>query len=118
LDFNRLNEQLLRHVKVHGHQCEGLGELVFAASILSLPQDVNDWPTKFPGIRPENIEITRRAIWAREAFLREAMKGGYSDKAVLRPELREWTLRKLIDGQFREKQVDSLVVALLVACTN
>lgn len=114
LDFNRLNQELLRHVESHGHHCDGLGELIFAASILSLPSDLDDWPKKYPGIRPENIEITRKAVWAREALLREAKKGGYSDEAVLRPDLREWTLRKLIEGRFQEKQVDSLVVALLV----
>src|SRR6185369_6622689 len=75
LDFNRLNQELLRHVESHGHHCDGLGELIFAASILSLPSDLDDWPKRYPGIRPENIEITRKAVWAREALLREAKKG-------------------------------------------
>ena len=42
------------------------------------------------------------------------MQGGYTDHAVLRPELREWTLRKLMEGRYQEKQVDTTVVALLV----
>ena len=114
LDFGRLNQELVRHVQSQGHNCDGLGELVFAASIFSLPQDINNWPAKYPGIRPENIDIICKSVWAREAFLGEANRGGYSDDAVLRPALQEWTLRKLIDGRYQEKQVDSLVVALLV----
>ena len=65
LDFNRLNEELLRHVESQGHHCDGLGELVFAISILSLPSDIDDWPNRYPGIRPENItlHLTNRPSW-------------------------------------------------------
>lgn len=114
LDFSRLNQELLRHLQSHGRSCDRLGELAFAASIFVLPTDFDDWPRKYEGIRAENIEITRKAVWAREAFLREALQGGYTDHAVLRPELREWTLRKLMEGRYQEKQVDTTVVALLV----
>jgi len=114
LDFSRLNQELLRHIQACDRRCDVLGDLVFAASILLLPSDFDEWPKRYAGIKPENVDITRKSVWAREAFLREAMRGGYGDQAVFRPELREWTLRKLMEGRYQEKQVDSAVVALLV----
>ncbi len=56
----------------------------------------------------------KRAVHAREQLIREAVDGGYSEDGVYRPPLREWTLRKVVKGEYQEKQVDTTVVALLV----
>lgn len=114
LDFERLNEELLRHVSAHGGKCSGFGERVMSMSIFALPDDFDQWPLRFSSVRPENVVKTRNAVWARQRFVEEASQGGYGQEAVFRPALKEWMIRRLNEGSYQEKQVDTAVVALLV----
>jgi hypothetical protein len=114
LDFSKLNSALLRHLSANGHTCDALGELEISTSVFSLPTDFDSWPRRYSGITMDNIDKTKRAVYAREQLIREAVDGGYAETAVYRPPIREWILRKLVKGEYQEKQVDTTVVALLV----
>ncbi len=115
LDFARLDQSLLRHVRACGATCDGLGVRYLATSIFNLPDDLDNWPALDNNIRPKHLEQFRRTIHARNQFVEAALKSGYSNSAVLRPALRPWILQKLIiEKAYHEKQVDTTVVALLV----
>lgn len=114
LDFAKLTNALLRHLRDNGKSCETPGELVISTSIFNIPTDIDSWPNRFAGITSTDVEKVKRNVFSRDQFVREAAAGGYSDKAVFRPPLREWTLRKLAQYEYQEKQVDTTVVALLV----
>jgi hypothetical protein len=53
-------------------------------------------------------------VYAREAFVRDAVSAGYKADAVFRIPIRQYILRRLRDRRYQEKQVDTAVVALLV----
>ncbi len=114
LDFTKLNAALIRHLAAHGHGCNTVGELAISTSVFSLPADFDSWPSRYPGITPSQLEKMKRAVYARDQLIREAVEGGYSEAGVYRPPLREWILRKVVKGDYQEKQVDTTVVALLV----
>lgn len=114
LDFAKLNDALLRHIRENGKACDAIGDLVICTSIFALPPDFDAWPNRFPDITQDNVERMKKNLYAREQFVRDAAGGGYSDQAVYRPLLREWTLKRLMRGEYHEKQVDTTVVALLV----
>jgi hypothetical protein len=88
--------------------------LSLCTSIFTLPADFDEWPKRYAGITSQQIDKTKRAVFAREQLVREAVDGGYSQDAVYRPSIREYILRKLVKGEYQEKQVDTTVVALLV----
>ncbi len=54
------------------------------------------------------------AVKRREDLVAEAVKAGYRTDAVYRPPIRDYIIRKLADGKYQEKQVDTSVVAFLV----
>lgn len=114
LDFTRLNEALVRHLAANGHSCTGFGELAISTSIFSLPPDFDSWPTRYSGVTAAHVDKMKRAVYARDQLVREAAQGGYAESAVYRPPLRDWILRKVVKGEYQEKQVDTTVVALLV----
>jgi hypothetical protein len=114
LDFTKLNSQLLQHVRETGGECERIGESYIATSIFALPADFDDWPNRFDDITETAVEKTRRAVYAREAFVKDAVRAGYSAEAVFRPPIKDYILKKLEDKRYQEKQVDTAVVALLV----
>lgn len=114
LDFAKLNKALLRHVSAGGKACDDVGELVISTSIFTLPPDLDEWPRRYTGITPPDVEKMKRNVFAREQLVREAVDGGYSKIGVYRPPLREWILRKVMKREYQEKQVDTTVVALLV----
>src|SRR5262249_44462074 len=114
LDFNRLNEELLRHVHANGGDGAKVGELVLSISIFELPKDFDSWPSRVSGMRPDDVSLIRNAVWAREGFVREAKEAGYRDEAVFRLPVREWMIRKFVERRYQEKQVDTTIVALLV----
>ena len=114
LDFAKLNGELIRHVAANGGACDRTGETCIATSIFALPDDFDDWPNRFEDITADHIERTKRAVFAREAFVADAVKAGYSTEAVFRPKIRDYILRRLEEKRYQEKQVDTSVVALLV----
>ncbi len=113
LDFSRLNSALLEHVRVNW-QCDGIGECYISTSIFTLPHGFDDWPTQYVDITQEQVEKAKKAVAAREAFVRSAARAGYKQDAVFRPPIRDYIIRKLADRKYQEKQVDTSVVALLV----
>jgi hypothetical protein len=113
-DFSKLNQALLAHSAAHGGACEEVGECQISTSIFTLPDDFDDWPNQYDDITAESVERVRRAVAAREAFVRQAVNAGYRTDAVYHPIIRDHIIRKLADRKYQEKQVDTSVVALLV----
>lgn len=114
LDFARLDQSLLRHVREHDDACKSLGDRYIATSIFTLPENLDNWPALENNIRPKHLEHFRRVVHARNQFVEAALKAGYLGSAVLRPNLRPWILQGLMQNAYHEKQVDTTVVALLV----
>jgi hypothetical protein len=114
LDFGRLNAALLAHANANGANCDGVTEAQISTSIFTLPQDFDDWANQYDDIDTASIEKVRKAVHAREAFVRDAVGAGYRTDAVYRPLIRDHIIRKLVERKYQEKQVDSSVVALLV----
>jgi len=114
LDFSRLNQALLDHVKKTAPDCDAHGELFLATSLFSLPDDFDKWSERFDYVQPEHIEKMKRNQHARESFVQAALRAGYSEDAIYRPLLKEWIWKRLIEDRYQEKQVDATVVALLV----
>lgn len=114
LDFTKLNRALVDHVNAHGGACDDVGDCYISTSIFTLPPDFDDWGNRFDDITAEQVERTRRAVKLREQLCDRASKAGYRLDAVHRPAIRAYMIRKLAEGKFQEKQVDTSVVALLV----
>jgi hypothetical protein len=113
-DFAKLNAALLEHVRANKHTCDGVGDCYISTSIFSLPADFDLWPSQFEDITTDQIEKTRNAVARREALVRSAVEVGYRQDAVYRPPIRAWIIRALAEQKYRERQVDTSVVALLV----
>ena len=114
LDFGKLNAALVEHVKEAGAACDGVRDAYISTSIFGLPADFTDWPNRFEDVTAEQVEKTQYAVKRREDLVAEAVKAGYRTDAVYRPPIRDYIIRKLADGKYQEKQVDTSVVALLV----
>ncbi len=114
LSFAKLNAALLAHVTAAAPPCDSLGDLYVATSIFTLPADFDEWPTRYGDITAEQIEKTKRNVFARESFFNVAVAAGYKEDAVYRPPIRDYVIRKLTQRKYQEKQVDTSVVALLV----
>ena len=114
LDFSKLNQALLAHVREHDQECTELGDLYYATSIFDIPDDVDDWPTDYPNITKDHIEIVKKNVHARGVVAKNAVTAGYSQDAIYHPKLRGFIVERLNDKSYQEKQVDSSVVALLV----
>lgn len=114
LDFSKLKVALVDHVRSAGAACDGVSEAYISTSIFALPVDFADWPNRFEDITSEQVEKTRYAVKRREDLVAKAAKAGYRTDAVYRPPIRDYIIRKLADGKYQEKQVDTSVVALLV----
>lgn len=113
-EFSKLNQALLAHVGANGSACDDVGECQISTSIFTLPDDFDDWPNQYDDITAESIEKVRKAVAAREAFIRQAAASGYRTDAVFHPIIRDHIIRRLADRKYQEKQVDTSVVALLV----
>ena len=114
LDFDKFNDALVHHVRNAGCDCEGIGQAYISTSIFSLPADFAEWPSRFDGISSDQIERVQYAVRLREQLVARAAGAGYLQDAVYRPPIRDYIIRKLADGRYHEKQVDTSVVALLV----
>lgn len=114
LDFSRLNDALLSHVKSVDAGCAEIGGLYLSTSLFCLPDDFDSWPERYDFVLPEQIEKTKRSLYARGKFVQAAIDSGYSDDAIYRPLIKTWILEKLAQNRYQEKQVDATVVALLV----
>lgn len=114
LNFARLNAALLEHVRQVDNRCDSVGDLYLSTSLFSLPDDFDFWPDKYDCILPEQIEKTKRSLFARGKFVKAALEAGYAEDAIYRPMIKTWILEKLVQNRYQEKQVDATVVALLV----
>src|SRR5438552_637030 len=95
IDFGRLDGTLLRHAQSHDKTCTDLGDRFLSTSIFTLPPDFDSWPDQYDSVLPEQIEQTKRGIYARNRFVETAIGAGYSEAAIYRPLLRSWILTKL-----------------------
>jgi hypothetical protein len=114
LDFEKLNQALLQHVRDVDPGCNAVGESYISTSIFALPQDFDNWPNQYDDVTAESVEKVRRAVAARDAFIGQAEAAGYRLDAVYRPPIRDYIIRRLAERKYQEKQVDTSVVALLV----
>lgn len=115
IDFKKLNDILLQHANQHIYGgCNTLGNLYFATSIFDLPDDLDEWPNERENISPNDIEHVKGSTKIRNNFAQKAIDAGFLDDAIFRPRLKEWMIKNLKDNKFQEKQVDAIVVALLV----
>lgn len=125
IDFNRLNNLLLKHIAVQHPECTELGNLYFVTSLFDLPSDFDSWVGKrithpYGGqsitLSQSNIDITKQNISNRAGFANAAVSAGYDPNCIFHIPLQEWMLLNLIhpDLRYQEKQVDTTVVALLV----
>lgn len=114
MDFNKLNNALLKHVQSFDPSCTELGDLYYATSIFDIPEDIDEWPTNYPDITNGQIEIVKKNVHARSLVAQNAIDAGYKQDAIYRPQLRGFIVRRLNEKTYQEKQVDASVVALLV----
>lgn len=120
LDFQKLQDCLLHHIREKDPRCDEFGQRIFASSIFEIPDSVDNWAEEHDDVYPNDIENIRHSVSARQKFADSALESGFSDDALFRPRLRPWMLEKLRTRRYQEKQVDAAVVALLVrsAITN
>lgn len=114
LDFSRFNRALLAHVQEVDAACSDIGDRFLSTSLFSLPEDFDSWPEQYDFVLPEQVEKTKRSLFARGKFVQAALDAGYSEEAIYRPMIKTWILEKLAQNRYQEKQVDATVVALLV----
>lgn len=114
LNFQKLNDSLLHHVKSNDSSCTQIGDAFISTSIFTIPNDLDDWPNQYRGLTSETIEKVKKGCFARNMFVQNAIASGYKDSAIFRPELKSYMCKRLQEGTFQEKQVDTTVVALLV----
>lgn len=114
LDFTKMDQSLLDHVRDINNRCDSLGDRFISTSIFALPSNFDKWPEQYDDISLDQVDRTRRGVYARQAFLNMALAAGYSDAAVFRPPIKDYIVRKLSERRYQEKQVDTSVVALLV----
>ena len=114
LDFSKLNNALLSHIQNSDVRCTEIGDCYFVTSIFSLPDDFDDWPNRYVQLTSEQVERAKRVVHAREQFARRALDARYKQDAIFRPPIREYIIRRLSEGRYQEKQVDTTVVALIV----
>lgn len=114
LNFDKLNNAILTHLKDSGVTCDGFRNLYISTSIFDIPADIRSWTNDDHEITIQQIEQLERGSHARKKFIDNAIAAGYSDSAIFYPKVKRWTLKSLTDNRYQEKQVDASVVALLV----
>jgi hypothetical protein len=100
-----------------------MGDCFLVLSVFNIPEDIDKWIGKtvedkssgeFFTIKAENIEKVKNSVSAREAFASSAINAGYDPKTILKVNLKDWMIKKLVERRYQEKQVDTTVVAMLV----
>lgn len=114
LNFQKLSNSILNHVKAYNPKCTEIGNCYLSTSIFELVENIDTWPEKFDDITVEMIEQTKRSVYARSLFSQNAINDGYSDLAIYHPKIKPYMITQLHSNQYQEKQVDASVVALLV----
>lgn len=125
LDFNKLNELMLKHVSAQHPECNELGNLYFVTSLFNIPADFDTWVGKYIEhpyggqsitVSQRNIIQTKKNVQGRSDFANSAIQAGYDPSCIFHIDLQEWMLLNLLhpDLRYQEKQVDTTVVALLV----
>lgn len=115
LDFTRLDMILLDHATAHNPDCTELGERHICMCALTLPSDFNNWPNQHNGVAYEDIERTKKGVFARNCIIESATDAGYSDASVTRPQIKPWSLDKLTgkSGKYQEKCADTSIAFML-----
>lgn len=114
LNFEKLNNALLEHVKRSDSNCSVLGDRYFITSIFLIPENIDTWTDDNPDISTSAIDKVKRGAHARKKISENAFKAGYKEDGVFRPKLKHYMIDRLSSGKFQEKQVDASIVALLV----
>ncbi|MBS4699369.1 NYN domain-containing protein [Aeromonas media] len=115
IDFKKLINAMLEHADENTKGgCKEFGGLYFATSIFELPEDLDEWPDEHENISTGNIEHVKNTTRMREMFTNTAIEAGFLSDAIFRPRLKGWMIENLKNNKFQEKQVDAIVVALLV----
>jgi len=113
-NFEKFKKRLKEYINVYDSACGEFGELVFSTSIFDLPDNFDSWHLDNPGIREVDIEKVKRNVFARTQFSGKALAAGFDDKGIHRPVIKPYMVKGLAKGKYREKMVDSTVVALMV----
>lgn len=83
-----------------------IGSLYFYTAIFEIPPEPDpEWG---------DIESIRRGSEARRRFADEAITAGFSDEGVFSVPLRAYIIRRLREGRYQEKMVDTSLVARVV----
>lgn len=125
IDFEKLNNLMLEHIKTFHPECTEIGNCYCVTSIFDLPADFDRWVGKtithpYSGqainVTQQNINRTKQNIANRVSFANSAVQAGYDQNCIFHIPLQEWMLLNLLhpDLRYQEKQVDTTVVALLV----
>lgn len=128
IDFGKLSRFILKHVQENGFEdCKILGERHCCISVFNLPKNHSSWESKricdlSPFLKNNDYEITKKDIETtvrgcnlRAKFASNAIASGFSKESIIRPDLKPWMVEKLSKDTYQEKQVDTTVVALVVA---
>lgn len=115
INFEKLNNLCLNHVKKYKQDCNELGDRYYSTSLFEFPSNFDQWPDFLEDITTQDIIKTRRNVHRRSQVANNALRdGGYSDEAIYRPIIKGYMIEQLKNNTYQEKQVDSSVVALLV----
>jgi len=118
LDFAKLQQLILQHLSSVNPDCTEIGDCYNVTSIFNIPADFDNWVgrpmTGGKYINQGNINRTKDEVAKRESFANDAITAGFNSDTILRVNLKEWMVDRLIEGRFQEKQVDTTVVAMLV----
>lgn len=128
IDFGKLSNLILKHVQDNGFsECKDMGSRHCCISVFNLPKNMASWENKricdlSPYLKTNKFKITKddldeveKNCSTREKFARNAVASGYQKESIIRPDLKPWMVEKLSKNIYQEKQVDTTVVALLVA---
>lgn len=114
INFNKLNQAILRHLNNNKISCSDFGELILSTSIFDIPPDIDMWPTIHPGMTIKHVGKVKRTVSYRTDFSNKALSAGYNPNTIYKPQLKPYHLYNIINDEHQEKQVDATVVALLV----
>lgn len=90
------------------------GKLIFCTSLFDLPHDFDDWSNQIPEILPDQVELSKRVVYAKTGFQDKALSAGFSEEAIFHVKMKPWIMKALNEESYQEKQVDTTIVALLV----
>ena len=117
LDFNKLKSTILEHIQSQLSDCTEIGDCFNVTSIFSFPDDYDSWVGQCVDgheITQADIQKPKNNVRNRTAFVTRSFQAGFKEESVIRPQITQRKLLRYINKQYREKEVDSTVVALIV----